>query len=329
MKKMSRIKVRPFVKDDYEVLVGIWNQIYPEYPSSIQEVKYNDQHEDPRCKHARFMAELDGETVGTGEYYQLSAWFHPQKFYIDISVKPEARKKGVGSAIYEVLLEKLAPLEPISLRCRVREDMTEGRDFLEHRGFEENFREWESRLEVSTFDFRPHSGLIESLESRGFLIKTYKELESDPDRDSKLHKLWMEINEDIPFPDPPTTVPFETFLDWMRFPGWLQDGFFVMLYDGEYVGLSNLLKSQDDPSVSTGLTGVRRKYRKMGIATALKLKTVEYARKSGFKYIKTWNASYNQVMLYINEKLGFKKQVAWISYLKKQASFSLIIPTAL
>ena len=314
---MSDIKKRPFVNEDYEALVDIWNQIYPEYPSSVQEVKYDDLHPDPRSKQGRFMAELDEETVGTGEYFQLSAWFHPQKFHIDISVKPEARRKGVGSAIYNALLEDLAPFQPISLRCRVREDITEGIDFLKHRGFEENFSDWESRLEVTTFDFGPYSGLIESLESRGFLIKTYRELEGDPDRDSKLHNLWMEINQDIPFPDPPTPVPFETFQDWMKYPALLPDGFFVMVYEGEYVGLSNLWKSQDDPYLNTGLTGVKRGFREIGIATALKLKTVEYAQKFGFKYIKTWNAIYNQAMLSINERLGFKKQAAWISYLKK------------
>lgn len=310
------IKVRPFNKNDYPDLVRIWNEAYPEYGSTENEVEYYDQHEDPRTKQAKFMAEKDGQVVGTGEFFQLGEWFHPRKFFIDITVLKQFRNQGVGSALYQTLLDALKPFDPILIRSRVREGYEEGRAFLEHKGFKEEFVEWESRLDVSNFDFRSFSGLLESLESQGFILKTYRDLEDDPGRDEKLFHLWREIFLDVPFPDPPTGIPFETLLERVKGPGFLPDGFFIMVKDGEYVGLSNLIKWESDPLWTTGLTGVRRDYRKKGIALALKICAIRYARERGVPEIKTWNASYNQAMLSLNQKLGFRKHASWTTFAK-------------
>lgn len=311
------IKVRPFTKEDYGDLVRIWNQVYPDYPSAESEVEYYDQHEDPRTKQARFMAEIQGQVVGTGEYFQMGAWFHPRKFYIDITVLKEFRNRGVGSAIYLALLEVLEPFDPILIRSRVREGHEEAKAFLEHGGFREEFVEWESRLDVSTFDFQPHLNFLEKLEGKGFSLKTYKDLEDDPKRDEKLFDLWMEIFLDVPFPDPPTEIPFENFLERVKGPGFLPDGFFIMVKENEFVGLSNLFKGKNDPLFTTGLTGVRREYRNRGIALALKVYAIRYAKEMGVSGIKTWNASYNQAMLSLNQKLGFQKEFSWTTYAKQ------------
>ena len=95
-------------------------------------------------------------------------------------------------------------------------------------------------------------------------------------------------------------------------------GFFVALDGERYVGMSNLWKSQADPSeLYTGLTGVSRSHRRRGIALALKLRAIDYARRNGVRRLKTWNESNNRAMLSINEALGFVKQPAWINYVKQ------------
>jgi GNAT superfamily N-acetyltransferase len=68
-----------------------------------------------------------------------------------------------------------------------------------------------------------------------------------------------------------------------------------------------------------GLTGVLRDYRGRGIAMALKVRTVRYARANGYREIRTWNDVRNRKMLRINDALGFAKQPASINYVKTLA----------
>jgi mycothiol synthase len=57
---------------------------------------------------------------------------------------------------------------------------------------------------------------------------------------------------------------------------------------------------------ATGYTGVLRAYRGRGVATALKVAAVQWARARGMAYIYTGNDLTNAPMLAINSQLGFE-----------------------
>ncbi len=59
-----------------------------------------------------------------------------------------------------------------------------------------------------------------------------------------------------------------------------------------------------------------RPYRRRGIATALKLRTIDYAQQHGARSITTGNEE-NNPMYQINLALGFQPKPAWISYRKQ------------
>ncbi|MBE2224121.1 MAG: GNAT family N-acetyltransferase [Anaerolineae bacterium] len=66
----------------------------------------------------------------------------------------------------------------------------------------------------------------------------------------------------------------------------------------------------------TGVTTVRREYRRRGIATALKVHIIRFAQENGVQEIFTGNDSQNP-MYQLNLKLGFKSQPSWVRVEKK------------
>jgi GNAT superfamily N-acetyltransferase len=80
--------------------------------------------------------------------------------------------------------------------------------------------------------------------------------------------------------------------------------------------LSNLWKSEIERIINTGLTGVRREYRRKGVATALKHTCLTWAKNQGYEWIRTDNVDTNTDMLSINIRVGFKFMPAWLVHEK-------------
>jgi RimJ/RimL family protein N-acetyltransferase len=152
---------------------------------------------------------------------------------------------------------------------------------------------------------------------RGIEIKTFRQLADDADRERKIYDLEWKLLEDVPGSEDLTQVPFEKWReDIIESPMFLPDGYFVALDGDRYVGMSNLWANRATDALNTGLTGVRRSHRRMGIATAMKVRAIAYARANGHPTIKTGNESNNRPMLSINERLGFVPQPAWVTLRK-------------
>jgi GNAT superfamily N-acetyltransferase len=313
--------IREFAPHDYVSIADIGNAIYPDYRYSPEEIRYDDEHFDKtKYLFKRYVAEVSGRIVGYAEYHHMPNMFHPQKFWIWVGVHPEFQKQGIGRALYEKIISDLRALNAVRALTSAREDYPRSIAFLQKNGFTETMRTWESRLPVATFDLKKFAHYLERFSAYGFTITTLAdELKRDPNCLKKLYELYELIMEDVPHPDQHTPVDFEHFLRYsIEHPDAIAEGYFIAKDGEKYIGLSNLRKSQDEPKdLYQGLTGVRREYRGKGVAMALKLKTIEYAQRHGYAVIKTWNESNNVGMLAINEKLGFVRQPAWVTFAKE------------
>jgi GNAT superfamily N-acetyltransferase len=312
------MRIREFTAADYRSVVDIQNAIFPDTPAVVADYVDGDERRDPKCRYRRWVAVKDGRVVGVAQYDQKIWAYHPQKFAIMVRVRPEAQGRGIGSALYGTLRAALEPHDPIKLTARGREDRPRGLRFLESRGFQERYRDAVSHLDVAAFDPTPYAGLEERLRATGIAVKTLRELEGDPDRDRKLYDLDWDVSRDIPGAEETTRVPFEKWVeDVLRNPQALPDGFFVAVHGDAYVGMSNLWADRASDMLYQGLTGVRRAYRRRGVATAMKVRGILFAWANGNPLIKTDNEVTNRPMLSINHRLGFVPQPAWISFEKE------------
>ncbi|MEI7646234.1 MAG: GNAT family N-acetyltransferase [Chloroflexales bacterium] len=316
------LTIHPFTASDadYADAVRVVNAVFPEYMDTVGDWRFEDSHRAPHIQMRRWLASLGGATVAYGNYSQFEDMYHPHKFSVFVAVLPAHQGQGIGAVLYDEIVSAVGWRDPISLRARTREDVVRSVRFLRDRGFAEDMREWESRLDVDTFDPAPYACHEVALRAEGIRIATLAELlERDPDCREKLWDLDVELTRDVPYPEPPTPITRQAFDAWVfNNPNFLPEGYVVARDGAHYVGSSALWDSKADPrELYTGLTGVRRAYRRRGIALALKLRGIAYARQRGVKMIKTWNAQNNRGMLNINAALGFVKQPAWISLVKK------------
>jgi len=133
----------------------------------------------------------------------------------------------------------------------------------------------------------------------------------------KLYELEWQLTVDEPLPYTPQKIPIEQYkklvVDNPRviLPSWI-----VAVDKGEVIGLSLLEQGSAPGGLSTGFTGVHRHYRRRGLATALKVRTIEYAKDAGYSFIRTGNEE-NNPMLLLNKKLGFTEITARLAFEKR------------
>ncbi|MBC8102617.1 MAG: GNAT family N-acetyltransferase [Cytophagales bacterium] len=318
---LTSVTIRPFDRNseaDYEALAALQNIETPEMPVTASEIRYRDEQQPAHLLSGRFLAQTAADTIlGVSDYGQWLGMYHPRRFWGGVLVHPDCRRQGIGTRLYDALLERLAPHDPLSLRAVAREDKPDANAFLEKRGYAPDMRFWESVLQVAAFDPAPYQGAIDRFVSEDFTIRSYADLANDPDRDRRLYEMVEEVHQDVPSPEARTPVPFDEWIKRLDSPNFLPDANFVALGpDGTYLGITMLWKRQATDQLQTGLTGVRAAYRRKGIALALKLRAIEYARSMGAPSIRTDNESNNRGMLSINEALGFVKDPVWVVYVK-------------
>ena len=175
-------------------------------------------------------------------------------------------------------------------------------------------------MNVQSFDLSRFTGLEDRFRANGIMIKTFPELENDPDRDRKLYDLDWELSLSVPG-DLAAGIGRRGLDKYVEYaitgPNVLPAGFFVAVQGDEYIGLSYVLSIEKGVSLYQGLTGVKPQFRHLGIGLAMKIRAIAFAKATGHTTIVAENDTKNIPMLAMNEKLGYIQTSEKITFEKK------------
>jgi len=315
----SAASVRAFQNPDLAAYVAIRNAVDSERPISLEEAQHDDARWDGQRYHlARFVAEQAGGRIsGWGEIAHLPWHFHPRKYGLRLEVAPGDRRRGIGGRLFGRLLEELQTREALLVRAEATEDHPEGIGFLTRRGFREIWRYLECRLDLAGFDAARVTGAAERVARQGVTITTLaEEMAPDPAVLREVYGLHLACGSGEQEIDTVTPPPFEEFVaNQIQSPRTLLDAWFLARAGRRLVGESTLERLPGSPNrLEVGYTGVLPEFRRRGIARALKLRAIAYARERGFRSIETNSNAGNAPMLALNVEMGFLPQPARLTF---------------
>ncbi len=313
-----KISIRPVnPSEDFPEILEVLNATNPNFPLTLECLHHEETSRDLNFYFVGFVAVVDGVIRGTTSVFEDPFAHRAGKLNLQLRVHPEFWDSRIGSSLFEYVLNHIKPLNTEVLQSGAGENWTRAIRFYGDRNFVETWRRTESRLETRDFDFTPYPHLEQQIKAAGIEIKTFSELESDPDRNAKLYELDWALWQDIPFGEQISRPSFETWKHEMILdPIFEPDGCLIAVKDNEFIGYTSFIKNPTGFLI-IGMTGVLREYRGMGLATLLKLRGIKYAQTIGNLEIRTFNDAPNTAMLEMNRKLGFVRVPGWIRLERK------------
>ena len=268
---------------DLEAFIRIRRALLPNESGGTVELL---RAQSARPERRLLVAALDGALVGSGLVDRSDLG---DRFSVKVRVLPQARRRGVGTALLRELVAHASTFEFDKIATHLEE--AEAKPFAELFGFRETDRQVEQMKRLGKEPAsRPPDGIeVVTVAERPSLLRDTYPLASEGYHDMAL--------------EGPARISLE---DWLREEATLSEGSFVALADGEVVGFSGLMR-HDNPGVAEdGLTVVRRDWRRRGLASTLKRLELAWAADNGFREVVTWTQRGNEGMRRVNELLGYE-----------------------
>ena len=246
---------------------------------------------------AWFLASLDGRDVGAA--IGVGGWHSPEGVARgEIRVAPDARRRGVGSALLGVVSDWARALGYVELTGPVKEVDEGSLQWTARRGFAEVGRNSVLALDLTAID-APAVVAPEGIE-----IVAWAER---PDAAPGMYEVAKEAYPDVPGEEDAEMEPFEQWLSMdMQGSGDRPEATFVAVAADEVVAYAKLSLSLARPTVAMhDMTGVKRAWRGRGIAGALKAAEIAWAKDNGYVRLETQNEERNEPIRRLNQRHGY------------------------
>lgn len=289
-----KIEVVEIGEDALESWVAVHNVTRPRDPTAPAElIDWRRQAESMTW----LLASIDGVAAGVG--LGVIGWHaEPGVARAELAVLAEWRRHGLGTALLEQLSAWLLAGGQTHLDVPVDEDDEPSLAWATRRGFAEVGRNSLLALDLAT-TARPNVDLPEGIE-----IVTWAER---PDTVSGMYEVACEAYADVPGEEDAEMASFDEWrsndLDGASDRA---EATFVALAGDEVVGYAKLsLSEARGDTAFHDITGVKRAWRRRGIAGALKRAEIAWAIDAGYSRLVTFNEVRNEPIRTLNERHGY------------------------
>jgi len=283
---MSDLTIRRTETDaDLEAWNRVRRIVVPDEPSSTLEQMRSMAAEPDRVF---LLAELDGETVGSG----VASDSNLADGFAMPRILPAHRRRGFGTAILEALLDHHVAVGHRTVSSRSEDDAALA--FATRHGFVEIDRQIEQVRTIAPKEPDPPS----------YPGVEFTTVAADPALlERAYHAVATQGYADMALVTGPAFVPLD---EWLRDEATLPGGSIVAIADGRIVGWAGLNAwNDDDTRAENGLTVVDRAWRGKGLGTALKRRQLAWAAANGLRELVTWTQDANAAMRQVNTSLGY------------------------
>ena len=273
-----------------EESLAIYNAVWPWDAVSMDEVRsWRSQVRD----WADFLAPGAGSAA-----VAVTPW-QPGIGTVHLTVLAGCRGRGVGSALFAEVSTWLGQRGIQEVSAVVPEDEPASIAFAERRGFHEHSRS--ERLVLDLVGLCPPAVAPPD----GIEIVSWADW---PELIRGIYDVAREALPDIPGGEDEVVEPFEDWLAHdMQGSGDLPEATFVALAGEEVVGYAKFSLTKAQPTTAHhDLTGVKRAWRRKGIAGALKRAQVGWAKDHGYERLVTTPELRNEPSRRMNQRLGYR-----------------------
>ena len=296
--------IRELRREDAPAVAALHLAVNPHQLETAERVWFWATRGIEREQWRHWVAERDGEIVGSA--WAAFDWSVPTpgKGRFWVAVPPERRRRGIGSALYDVVERYLRERGAWRARTNVDAD-PDGERFVTSRGYTARDVDRISELVLAGAELpEPRAHLVPLAQAR--------HLERD------LYEICAAGELDMPGDEPETALTFEAWkLDDYGVPDLSAEGSFVALDGGRAVALAFLSLDPARRLAYNQMTATLPSHRRRGLALAVKLAAARWARDHGYERILTENDETNTGMLAINERLGYRPLYDQVSFVRE------------
>lgn len=316
---LPEVQVRPFPVNgngrdsDYASLAALYRRVWPRFAVDAARLRAQDGQRRALGPALRRIVEVGGRPIGVGEVYRSPYFAEEGHFVVTAGLVPRWRSRHAMRSLADAIEEDAAALDPVRLVTYAAGHDTLGMSVARAKGYEPFQCETEYVLHVSGFDEAAHAARLAKPADHGIRIVSVRDLAHEPRRDWRIWELDAELFQQIPGEQGarPDFAPWRAQV--INRPDFLADGSFVAVdtATGEYVGLTLLFAEPRRGVATIEITGVRASHRRMGLATALKVRSIAWAKQAGLSRVHTYNDTTNEPIRRLNESLGFVAGGEW------------------